>query len=79
MTRFRGIRGLIGKRPDGVEGRTELESLFILESCTGAARGSDPQMTFYECKFLIKLKVGLQIRNEAKFSSFVGAVSFPPP
>lgn len=31
-------------------------------------------MTFYECKFLIKLKVGLQIRNEAKFS----AVSFPP-
>lgn len=63
----------------GVEGRTGLESLFILESCTGAARGSDPQMTFYECKFLIKLKVGLQIRNEAKFSSFVGAVSFPPP
>ena len=29
-------------------------------------------MTFYECKFLIKLEVGLQIRNEAKFS----AVSF---
>lgn len=71
----------VRKAEEGVEGRTGLESLFILESCGGrrGGAGSDPQMTFYECKFLIKLKVGLQIRNEAKFSSFVGAVSLPPP
>ena len=90
MTRFRGIRGLIGKRPDRERSEkrrrewkeervSNLFSFLKVAEEGGGGAGSHPQMTFYECKFLIKLKVGLQIRNEAKFSSFVGAVSLPPP